>query len=141
MPFLSVSSDGNAQSDPGNSIFHFKGSATYNTGTVINIRISIFPFVFRQSCNQLPILSVSSDGNVLSGSIAAVVSATKNAEDIRIISNGGYSFPADNIEYDTSESSVGAMGIWHVSRKTVTKGGIRTIAFQVCHIKLTSYIF
>lgn len=86
----------------------------------------------------MPILSVSSNGNVLSGSIAAVVSATKNAADIRIISNGGYSFPADNLEYDTSETSVGAMGIWHVSQKTVTKRGIRTKAFKVCQIKLSS---
>lgn len=106
----------------------------YNVGEHVSrgnneVRYNIQWFV-RQKCNSSPILSVTSEGSVVSGSVAAVVSAVKNAEDIRITSGGNYAFPADNLEYDSTETTVGAMGIWHVSQMSRMAGGTEIRSFQ-----------
>ena len=92
---------------------------------------SMFIPVIRYRCNQSPILDIENNGKITSGSLTLLIAAVKDGEDIRIVSDGSYSFPADNLEYDTAESMVGAMAIWSVSMKTKTVGRTKINSFQV----------
>ena len=62
----------------------------------------------------------------------------KNAEDIRIIVDEGYSFPADNLEYNPAETLVAAMAIWHVSQQIVTLDGVKVAKFQVSYCRVAT---
>ena len=76
-------------------------------------------------------LGIDNNGKVTSGSVTSLIEAVKNGEDIRIAAGGSYSFPVDNVEYDTAESMVGAMSIWSVSMTTKVVGGTKIQTFQV----------
>ena len=91
-----------------------------------------FP-VIRHRCQQSAILDIDDNGKITSGSVTSLIGAVKNGEHIRIVSDGSYSFPVDNLEYDTAESMVGAMAIWSVSMKTKTVGRTKINSFQVIY--------
>ena len=59
------------------------------------------------------------------------MTAVKNAEDIRIITEGKRFFPADKLEYDLNGSMVVATAVWHISQQRVTVDGTRLSKFLV----------
>ena len=72
----------------------------------------------RPRCNKNPIYRVNNQGSVLHGSVADVIGAVKNGQDIRITSSSSsYTFLADNLAFDGSETEVAAQALWHVSQK------------------------
>lgn len=75
----------------------------------------------RPSCDKSPIYRVNQRGTVLKGSVSDVVTAVKHGHNVRITtSSKSYTFPADNLAFDTTETEVAAQSLWHVSQEVAS---------------------
>ena len=86
----------------------------------------LYIFTLRERCNNKPILTVTSDGSIESGSVSSVIGAVKFGQDIHVAINNwpmGYSVNIDNIEYNDIEDRFTAMDIWQIT-STVEPWGV-----------------
>ena len=60
------------------------------------------------------------------------VEAVKNAEDVRLLINGFFAYPASNMQYSSAMDLVTAMGIWEISQTTRVRDGVKVKEFRVC---------